>query len=135
MADLDRPSRPESTSEVMEIARWWAAQPYGARKTIRYDAYMMARELVRLTELASSEKAKQIWQPIDTAPIGKTILLWWTPIDDNKYAEAAVIGQVSEHEKGMWWNGQRAEYETLARITHWLPLPEVPTDAERGQSK
>lgn len=66
------------------------------------------------------------WQPIETAPLEKTVLLWWRPIDDNPWAEACVIGQVSAHEPGKWWNGQRGEYQDLWHVTHWMPLPPGP---------
>ncbi len=75
------------------------------------------------------------WRPIETAPLDKAIILWWTPIDDNKYAEVAVIGQVSFHEKGKWWNGQLGEYQDLERITHWMPLPKQPRNKERDNNR
>lgn len=70
------------------------------------------------------------WQPIETAPLGKSVLLWWRPIDPNPYAEDVVIGTVSSHEPGMWWNGQRGEYQKLWHVTHWMPLPERPIVGE-----
>jgi hypothetical protein len=66
-------------------------------------------------------------QPIDTAPLDKNVLLWWTPKTPNPHAECWVIGAVSSHDPGKWWNGQRAQLEELAHITHWRPLPAGPT--------
>lgn len=71
------------------------------------------------------------WQPIETAPLDKTVLLYWTPVKPNQYAEACVIGQVSSYEPGTWWNGQRMTYEDLDRITHWMPLPPGPREGGR----
>lgn len=83
------------------------------------------------------------WQSINTAPVGVEVLLWWRPkadpaypkspeaksvLSDNKYAEQCVIGQVSEHEEGQWWNGQRGEYQDIWHVTHWMPLPKSPTE-------
>lgn len=89
------------------------------------------------------------WQPIETAPVGKWVLMWWRPRSDpkyprpadyasarsnNKYAECCVIGHVSLHD-GMltagekpktWWNGQRQEEQDIWHITHWMPLPSPP---------
>jgi hypothetical protein len=89
-----------------------------------------------------SEPELGVWQPISTAPIGKTILMWWRPsadperfphpseaasdLSDNRYAEACVIGQLSGYEEGKWWNGQRGEYQDLWHVTHWMPLPGGP---------
>ena len=66
------------------------------------------------------------WQPIETAPKDTKLLLWWVPVDGNKYAESAVIGTVSYHEPGTWWDGQRGEYQTLSHIRYWMPLPPPP---------
>ena len=42
------------SEEVMEIARWWAEHPYEGRKTIRYDAHVLAKAIVAtLTRSAS----------------------------------------------------------------------------------
>jgi len=75
------------------------------------------------------------WQPIETAPVATSILLWWRPKDGNKYAEACVIGQISAHEDGKWWNGQRGEYQDIWHVTHWMPLPSSPAalGAERKE--
>lgn len=79
------------------------------------------------------------WQPIGTAPMGKSILMWWrpvasdkyphppeaaSPLSNNKYAENCVIGQLSVHEDGKWWDGR--EYKDIWHVTHWMPLPDAP---------
>lgn len=66
------------------------------------------------------------WQPIETAPLNKNVLLWWRPIDDNKYAECAVIGQISFYEQGQWWNGQTGTYQDIWHVTKWMPVPAAP---------
>ena len=81
------------------------------------------------------------WRPIETAPKDQTLLLWWRPrkhpdyprpadaastLSDNRYAEACVIGQVSSHEPGTWWNGQTAKSQDIWHVTHWKPLPKRP---------
>ncbi|WP_367575703.1 DUF551 domain-containing protein [Pelagibius litoralis] len=63
---------------------------------------------------------------MEEAPKNKGLLLWWRPKDENPYAETAVIGQISSYEDGMWWNGQRGEYQPVWHITHWQPLPSPP---------
>src|ERR1700749_4051550 len=79
------------------------------------------RDLAGHIENALSEKWD--WQPIETAPKDKNILMWWRPIDNNEWAESVVIGSVASSEEGKWWNSQRAEYQNLWHITHWMPLP------------
>jgi hypothetical protein len=86
------------------------------------------------------------WNPVDTAPRGVNLLLWWRPIanpryphppenastlSNNKYAEACVIGTLTEDEEGneVWWNGQAQMYQDIWHITHWMPLPKTPEEA------
>jgi hypothetical protein len=74
------------------------------------------------------------WYRIGSAPWNKTVLLWWRPITENRFAEATVVGQVvapdeplSEDSKPTrWWNGQRGEYQDIWHVTHWMPLPPPP---------
>ncbi len=72
------------------------------------------------------------WQPIETAPLDKRVLLWWTPVNGNKFAEAAIIGEVSSHFPGTYWDGgyqgadYMAGYKPLDRVTHWMLLPPAP---------
>lgn len=81
------------------------------------------------------------WQPIETAPLDTPVLMWWRPkadpkyphpasaasdLSNNRYAETCVIGQVSSHEPGKWWNGQTGTYQDLWHVTHWMPLPKSP---------
>jgi hypothetical protein len=70
-------------------------------------------------------------QTIETAPLDKWLLLWWTPVSLNPHAETWIIGQVSSHESGKYWDGRYEKdctegYKDLARITHWMPLPAPP---------
>jgi hypothetical protein len=81
------------------------------------------------------------WQPIDSAPLGRSILMWWrpradpkyphspeaaSPLSNNRYAECCVIGQVLAHEEGKWWDGREGRYQDVWHVTHWRPLPEGP---------
>lgn len=72
------------------------------------------------------------WQDISTAPLDRNILLWWRPITPNRYAEAVVIGSLSSHEEGKWWNPQRGEYQDSWHVTHWMPLPDPPASRTGG---
>jgi len=67
------------------------------------------------------------WQPIETAPVGTRLLFWWRPIgDNNKYAEAVVIGSLPYPPTGQWWNDQAGRHQDIWHLTHWMPLPEPP---------
>lgn len=71
------------------------------------------------------------WQPINTAPVSKELLLWWRPINDNKYAESVVIGTVCYGGlDDKWWNSQRGEYQDIWHITHWMLMPSAPQTGE-----
>ena len=85
-----------------------------------YDAHAAAR-----AALVAAEKCG--WQPIETAPRGKWLQLWWRPKTENHYAETVVIGQVSDSTQ-TWWNGQRGEHQDIWHITHWRPLPAPPSE-------
>lgn len=81
------------------------------------------------------------WQPVENAPLDKSVLMWWrpradpkyphppehaSPLSNNRYAEACVIGQVSHSNPGQWWNGQTGKLQDLWHVTHWRPLPSGP---------
>jgi len=66
------------------------------------------------------------WSPIASAPLDKSILLWWVPNDGNKYSEVCVIGQVSTYEPGKWWSSHTGAYQDICHVTHWMSVPESP---------
>jgi hypothetical protein len=67
------------------------------------------------------------WQVIDEdTPRDVSLLLWWRPIDGSPARQESVIGQLSSHEPGKWWNGQRGEYADIWHVTHWQLLPKGP---------
>ncbi len=78
------------------------------------------------------------WKPISECPWGKRVLMWWIPVDDNKYAEAAIICQLVHYDKDgkeddIYADGYRPHrviadngmwYE-IERVKGWLPLPPI----------
>jgi hypothetical protein len=72
----------------------------------------------------------QGWRPISEAPLDNSVLIWWVPISPNKHAECWIIGQVSSHEPGKFWNPSAGIYDDLSRIKWWMPLPSPPTSGE-----
>jgi len=74
------------------------------------------------------------WLPIDgDTPLDTRLLLWWTPKTPNKYAEVIIIGEISSHFEGTYFDGYRikregyeAGYADLKHITHWRYLPAAP---------
>ena len=85
-------------------------------------------------------RPKGDWEPIATAPRDKWLLLWWIPVDGNPHAEACIIGQVSSHRPGKYWDGKYKDelgeegYKDLARITHWMWLPAGPALRRSAES-
>lgn len=64
------------------------------------------------------------WQPIETAPHGECVLLYWRDWADREYME---VTQASWGER--FPNG----YSNLSRhgsATHWMPLPAAPLPEE-----
>lgn len=90
-----------------------------------------------LAALAATPAPAPGWQPIETAPKDKKVLVWFSDLsggtadiaklDDDKYAK----------KPRPYWSGN---YERVLGIlayrngkpTHWIPLPEAP---EAGQGK
>lgn len=83
-------------------------------------------------ETTAKERAVLAPRPIETAPTNTWLLLWWTPVGRNPWAECWIKGQVSSRRPGKYWDGQYTDllgeegYKDLARITHWLPVPPRP---------
>jgi hypothetical protein len=100
-----------------------------------YDRYQALAYPAAILAILAQLEAQDGWQPIETAPLDKSVLLWWVPIDGNKLAECAVVGQISSHETGQWWNGQTAQYQSISHVTRWMLLPSAPVFApgEPGQ--
>lgn len=79
-------------------------------------------------EAALAAQQDGAWQPISSCPVGKRVMFWWRPIDNNPYAETTVTGSLCEGEfDGQWWNDQRAEYQSAWHLTRWRELPAPPT--------
>lgn len=99
------------------------------------------------------------WQPIETAPAGEIVLLYCPAGVDRLYAspEAAACYCIGFHGDGGsiyatdgWWSvesreeiwgygseltGPMSETECLrVNPTHWMPLPEPPTDTDKGSA-
>lgn len=83
------------------------------------------------------------WQPIETAPYSTNVLAW-LHLPKNPLADAHVIAQrlyVQEDEPesygvyrrtvGCWWVGSTGMYYPAGHVTHWMPLPEPPSELER----
>lgn len=61
------------------------------------------------------------WQPIETAPSDKWILLWFVTV--NPANSGVVMAQISSREDGKLWDGHIYRDN---RASHWMPLPEPP---------
>lgn len=69
------------------------------------------------------------WQPIETAPAEKRIMLWWVGRHDERYPQGpapptAAFGTISAYEVGKVWS--EGAYIPLDCYSHWQPLPEAP---------
>lgn len=87
------------------------------------------------------------WQPIDTAPLGVRVLLWWVGDNAPLSAHGAIIAVVTYYEIGdpitaqpveplraaSYWDG--TTYRDLAWVTHWMPLPQAPEDEDAGETQ
>ncbi len=77
--------------------------------------------------IPDTESAK--WLPIETAPKGVRILLWWKHCTDGR-----AVGQWSadgDHE-GWRCEGDKCLPKNQKDCTHWMPLPKGPS--EEGSS-
>jgi hypothetical protein len=67
---------------------------------------------------------------------GTKVLICWRPVDhkDRPYHRELVVGERSvydrdgnhSYESRWWWIGGRY-YDTETFVTHWMPLPDLPT--------
>lgn len=78
------------------------------------------------------------WQPIETAPKDRTILLYWPErtLGSVLYHQMTSTGiwerdQHSKNRRPFWFTANLPHYNTLRlhRPTHWMPLPPPPGDA------
>jgi hypothetical protein len=79
-----------------------------------------------MLHLTSCERAADEWQPIETAPMRKIILLFAvTDIVDGEVKNWKMATGCCDH-YGEWiWDGLAVRsYET--QPTHWMPLPKAP---------
>ncbi len=93
-----------------------------------------ARELAALAELdeANAKLREFAWQPIETAPRDRVILLY-RPGEDG--ARRVAPGswdsrECSKHPKPFWrcWFGRpNVDWDRYYQPTHWQPMPEPPT--------
>lgn len=72
------------------------------------------------------------WQPIETAPKdGSMLLVYGRPFSDDGqgYAKAAHVAWWEDSDE--CWTPQ--SHAAWTEPTHWMPLPEPPTDAGEEQ--
>lgn len=60
------------------------------------------------------------WQPIETAPHGKTVLLGWRDWRDHQWCME--VGPASHG----WRRGGVSNISAHGSATHWMPLPAPP---------
>jgi len=75
------------------------------------------------------------WQPIETAPTGKNVLLWWIGERRLEYPKGpapatVVVGYLLSYELGMVWDGSLNL--PVRFFTHWAPLPLGPNGETPG---
>ena len=75
------------------------------------------------------------WQSIDTAPKDGTYLLLWEQYSTNPFVGCWAFGVWAvSHEhvdaEGGWDGANVVDSISQERITHWMPLPPLPTSAE-----
>lgn len=82
----------------------------------------------------SEEEMGEAWQPIETAPKQKVVLLWaLTDTETGNWLMATGYWMPGYgDDPGAWtWDGRRLKaYDT--QPTHWQPLPEPPAAIEKA---
>ena len=68
------------------------------------------------------------WQPIETAPKEKNVLIFGGWVSTNKselswFNEGCVA---SQSDQGCWYLAAAFPHYTVTSGTHWMPLPELP---------
>lgn len=87
------------------------------------------REAIEKLEDSAAMQPAQVdvgWQPIESAPVGKTLVLWADismPDLPNWRMATGWLGY-----DGVWeWDGTRLDKEYHLKPTHWQPMPKRPT--------
>ena len=76
--------------------------------------------------IAKIAEAERDWQPIETAPIMHTVLLWaWVDTETGNWRMAT--GYWSFGHEAWKWEGQVLKADE-AQPTHWQHLPDPPED-------
>lgn len=66
------------------------------------------------------------WQPIETAPTNKSILLWGK-LDGEVSGLMGVEIVVGSSQNGFYWTVDGTDYYSVTvDATHWMPLPPPP---------
>lgn len=60
------------------------------------------------------------WQPIETAPVGRTVLVWADYMDEPELANVWSKSLITRTD-----NERGSEF---ASLTHWMPLPAGPVE-------
>lgn len=62
------------------------------------------------------------WRTIDSAPMNEKVLLGWMSSDSWRYS-------IDEYKREWDLGNYRSGITVHDRATHWMPLPEPPSDA------
>lgn len=68
------------------------------------------------------------WLKMEMCPIGARVLFWWKPPVENPDEERPVIGRLSEHRPGYWWDPQAERYLPAENLAFWQCLPGRPSE-------
>jgi hypothetical protein len=64
------------------------------------------------------------WQPIETAPKGRRVLVFMPPLPHDDDPGMVVVAMQSKSFTGWWWDDENDDLRV--NPTHWQPLPDRP---------
>lgn len=91
-------------------------------EALRAAASNVGYEEAAILRAVAAEKEAQGWQPIETAPFAKRVLLWW------RTADRPLQGRYVCDERGEGWicDGDMVMPRNQEDCVLWAPLPEGP---------
>lgn len=98
------------------LDRNWEAVHEGAMRPIREAIGNQDATVFEIVEAIEALKNGSSWQPIETAPKGASVLLFFPKVGSNRMPLSAMqkVGRVIDYPS--------------RPPTHWMPLPEPPTE-------
>ncbi len=143
-APVPQPVQVEPVTESEMNRSWFLACKEIIDRCVSPDMYANARAMLdkalyesMLAAAPLPPKREPLWQPIETAPKdGTDVIVMYKHIETQVVHNAFYIDDEDACDVG-WWSYDKGEVSRVLldgwmQPTHWMPLPDAPTEAAHG---